>query len=109
MGAYLNPPDTSKEEWLAKNAKSVSRDELAKFLGEGWKDLPAGQLPVALVDNGAFSAAGIAYKEPELQVHLDPSDGRPMRYFLVEREKLYAVSNLKDYLPANPAKGRTDG
>ncbi len=59
MGKYINPRDCSKEQWLNANGKILT-DEAAvafQFTGE--------TLPVCWVNNGVFTAAGIAYDERE--------------------------------------------
>ena len=90
MGAYINPPNMSKEQWLSENATEVP------FVD--W-DLPDGHFPVVLVDNGPFTAAGIAYSKRELEEFTSPSDNRPKRFFIAPIEKLHEVSpELKQYM-----------
>jgi hypothetical protein len=82
----------SKEDWLLSNSLMVSSsppqwDESKKVL------------PVCLVNNGLFTAAGIAFSKDELQAFCVPSDRRPKRWFTVETEKLLEVEpSLKFYL-----------
>lgn len=92
MGAYLNPPTTTKERWLVDNAVFVKEPP------QSIDELPD-CLPVCLVDNGAFTAAGIAYNEQELKHFKDP-DGRRKTWFWAEIEKLKdpSISNLIHYL-----------
>jgi len=85
MGAYVNPTGMSKEKWLLKNAKEV-------HYPMKWENVPENFLPVVLVDNGIFTAAGIAYNEGELDAFQDPSDIRPRRYFLAPIHRLHEVS-----------------
>lgn len=90
MGAYINPPNMEKEQWLAENATEVP------FLD--W-DLPEGYLPVVLVDNGPFTAAGIAFSKRELEAFTDKRDFRPKRFFIAPINKLHEVSReLKGYM-----------
>jgi hypothetical protein len=97
MGAYINPANgMDKKAWLDENSygePSTSPPEDAKQ----W--MRADLLPVCLVDNGMFTAAGIAYSEQELNVFKTP-DGRPKIWYLVEKEKLLdpEVSTLAHYL-----------
>lgn len=64
---------------LEKYGREVTRSEIA---------ITDDSLPVVLVNNFAFTAAGIAYNEGEVRAFTDPSDGRPKRYFMVPRENL---------------------
>jgi hypothetical protein len=80
MGYYINPTNMSKEQWLRENGVEVPKP-IAKHH-------PAGdELVVCLVDNGAFTAAGIAYDDGERDAFMYP-DSRPMRWYLVKRELL---------------------
>lgn len=96
MGAYINSPDISKEEWLKNHAVEVSFDKMT------WKETPKGNLPVILVHNGFFTAAVIAYSEVEFDVFMDVEDKRPKRFFYAEECKLHTVSpDLHRYLVLN--------
>ena len=104
MGFYVNPPNERKEDFLSKNGTRVSE-------GLRYCDVPAGELPVILVDNGPFTAAAIAYSEREFQEFMDPRDRRPKKIFLVPIKKLVDVSGpafvtwARDngHIPASPA------
>lgn len=76
MGFYINPPDISKEEWLQERGRVV----MNTFT---WEDVLPNTLPVVLIDNGAFTAAGIAYSEKEFKLFTDPMDNRAKVIFLV--------------------------
>lgn len=83
MGLYVNPNGMSKEDWLESHGTEVSRDEAV---------ISDDSLPVVLVDNGPFTAAGIGHSERELSAFLDsPMDQRPKRIFLCARSDLEAV------------------
>lgn len=85
MGFYINPQDTSKEEFLEKHGSLVSNDLK-------WKDVPKGNFPVVLVDNGRFTAAGVCCEERELEEFLrTPNDYRPKKVFLVKIKRLLPV------------------
>lgn len=95
MGYYINPPNMEKEAWLKKygiNPGGVSHIANAKF--GSWKD-PKDRdlLPVCLIDNGKFTAAGVAYNEMKLRRYLMP-DHRPKRWFLVAIEDLLKIKAL---------------
>ena len=81
MGYYINPQDGStKEEWLKKHGREISPSEV---YGHDY----ATELPVCLVDNGDFTAAGIAYDEREAKAFLYP-DRRKKLWYLASREVL---------------------
>ncbi len=92
MGCYINPKDQSKESWLAKNAIIVVRDVVETF---DYND-SQGLVPVVLINNGAFTAAGVAYDADERDVFLAP-DLRERMYFLVEIDKVRTVSPYHIY------------
>lgn len=88
VGCYLNVLGP-KEAWLRDNAVPISREEAAKHAD--FDDV----LLVCLVDNGPFTAAGIAYREAERDEFVGvnrpaglPPDTRRRTFYLVERSKL---------------------
>lgn len=93
MGAYINPYNETKEAFLEREGTLIDRNVAAWHMDFHDKML------VALVDNGAFTAAAIAFDDRELADFTAPGDKRPIKYYLVPSAKLYPVSNLKDYLP----------
>lgn len=92
MGAYIDLANQTKEAWLRKNAIPVT--STPKTID----DVP-GFLLVCLVDNGPFTAAGIAFDERELQAFLSP-DGRYKEWWWAPKDKLMdpEVSSLHYYL-----------
>lgn len=88
MGVYCNPPDCSKEEWLETRAKEHDRQPT-------WPPAPGHSL-VVLVDNGMFTAAGVAYDEREWQAFIEPRDRRPKRFFTIETWRLREVVSERD-------------
>jgi len=82
MGLYIDPKDMSKEKWLEKhsvtllNNEQYTRDDV---------------LRVCLVDNGLFTAAGVAYDEREFEAFTDPSDHRDKIWYTVPKEDLREV------------------
>lgn len=87
MGYYIKPLDKTKEAFLWDHGELVSRDVVLSH------DLTGAKLPVALVDNGAFTAAGICWDRHEVEAFTRLSETRPILYFLVPKEV------LKPYLP----------
>lgn len=88
MGAYINPKDKTKEAWLKENAEVCKNPY----------NVPEGWLPICLVDNGLFTAAGIGYSQREVQVFMTP-DGRHKTWWMAKIEDLHLVSpELKNYL-----------
>ena len=86
MGAYINPPNMTKEEWLKENAAPIENPN--DF------DETQNMLYICLVDNGI----AIAHNRKELEVFSNPNDTRPKSYFVALKSELLKVSNLKDYL-----------
>lgn len=91
MGAYVNPPTGTKEDWLALNARELTRAE-AELHTDFENDLL-----VVLVQNAAFSAAGVAFSPGEKDVFLNTCN-REKRYFQAPKSLLLLASNLVDYL-----------
>lgn len=85
MGCYINPPDMSKEEWLVRNGKP--------FLGPA--KITQDTVPVCLVDNGIFTAAGVGFSEEEVEEFNNSSDRRPKTWYTVRREDVREVSDLE--------------
>lgn len=94
MGAYINPADLTKEQWLEQNHEIFQSYPPASF------DERPGCLPVCLVDNELFTAAGIAYDARELEAFTQPTDRRHKTWFWVNKEKLMdpEVSDLHYYM-----------
>jgi len=101
MGFYVNPPNESKEDFLAREGIKGPYD--LKFK---WDSVPEGFLPVVLVDNGPFTAAAIAYCESELEAFTDMNDRRPRQIFFVKIEKLIPVAG-RDFAEFAKAKALT--
>lgn len=89
MGCYVNPPDTTKEAWLVAHGRLLVC--AARSI-----DITNETLPVCLVDNGPFTAAGVCYNIAELEAFQYP-DGRPKKWYIVDRENLRTVSDLAHY------------
>jgi hypothetical protein len=93
MGAYINPVDETKEEFLLREGKPIYKNHAKTH-----SDFEEFFL-VCHVNNGNFTAAGIAYDKNERDAWFaDENDKRPSSYFLVPKERLLQVSNLQIYL-----------
>jgi hypothetical protein len=96
MGAYVNPSDQSKEEWLEENADKITKQE-AKEISENIKY--SEEMAVCLVDNGPFTAAGICFEEREFEAFSRADDPRPKLWFRAKTEDLLKVSDeLEKYM-----------
>lgn len=93
MGAYVNPETETKESWLVANGEPLAKAP-ERF------DAVPGMLPVCLIDNRIFTAAGICFDDGELEEFSRP-DGRPRRWYLAPVTRLLEVSGeLRYYLRA---------
>jgi len=88
MGFYVNPLNESKESFL--NREGMAVPDSPKI---AWDSVPKGYLPVVLVDNGMFTAAGIACGAAELDAFTKITDRRPRQIFMVKIEKLVQVAD----------------
>lgn len=84
MGYYVNPRDRSKEQWLAENGEPTN----------GPCEITEEHLPVVLVDNGPFTAAGVGFDAREIEAFTLPHDRRPKQWFKVPRSALIAVGAI---------------
>lgn len=96
MGLYVNPENETKEDFLNRVGKKV--DDFEEFK---WEECPKDHFPVMLVQNPAFSAAGVAYCPRELDAFRYQPDTRHRELFLVpiqEIENNTPPGSLKKYL-----------
>jgi hypothetical protein len=91
MGLYINPPDQSKEAFLAQHGEPCSMEHARRFAP--LRQFEGDKLPVCLIDNGGFTAAGIAFVLDEFEKFSRGSDRRRKQWFLVRKE------SLRPYLP----------
>jgi hypothetical protein len=85
MGYYVNPVGMSKEQWLAKFAIDEGNNPPSSV------SVFPDTLPVCLINNGFFTAAGIAYDDEELAAFADPTDPRQRRWYIVPKAELLKV------------------
>lgn len=87
MGLYINPTDGStKEEFLAKYGRQVAETTASVYLK--LNTTSSEMLPVVLVDNVLFTAAGVCDTLEEFNAFTRPSDIRPKKFYLVPRSAL---------------------
>ena len=100
MGCYVNPRAMSKELWLRQRAKLVGGVNIPGKENHvpSYASFAKGTMPVVLIDNAHFTAAGVAYNEAEYREFTDVSDYRPRALYEVSIEKLRTVSDIDDYM-----------
>lgn len=99
MGIYINPKNMSKEQFLLNHGEEVF-EITPKAI---WDKRPGGSLPVVLVNNGPFTAAGVCDSLQELSAFLHPGDHRPKTLFYVKIQHLLEGEVL---LPGDNARLR---
>lgn len=85
MGYYINPKVGTKEQLLY--SQGIRVETPTRIPEDNTKCY------VCLVDNGFFTAGGIAFSNSEIQAFA-PFDGRPKRWFLLDRQ--VAQDNCQD-------------
>ena len=85
MGKYINPPNQTKEEWLAVNRKSYF-DGVPSF-----DHVDDEMVLVCLFDNEIFTAALVVDNLRDYEAATDLSDKRFRTWFLVNREEAESV------------------
>ncbi len=80
----------SKEEWLEEHGALVTEEAFKSIQYDTLNNC----LPVCLLDNGFFTAAGIAFSAQERDVFDNPMDIRPKKYYLCNIDELLEVSDL---------------
>lgn len=85
MGLYVNPTNTTKEEWRLANARRATAEDItgAGFAGV----INEGRIPLVWMDNGPFSAVGVAFNQREAE-DFARHDGRAKLFFTVPRDSL---------------------
>lgn len=83
MGFYINPKDSTKEDWLNANGRRIPASNAMETIKGGT------EMPVCLIDNFAFQAAAIGFSEGEVHYFLNDNSGRPKQWWAVPNEKIY--------------------
>ena len=92
MGYYINPKNKTKEEWLLKNAQELTKKEAFYSIADNKIAI------LVWINNGPFTACGIAFSEDEFLAFTMESDHRPKKFFVIEREKLKEVVEDYEYI-----------
>lgn len=82
MGFYINPPESTKEDWLREHGEPLR--------GPKWPPAP-GKGIACLVLNPGFSAAAIVFDEQEFNEFSDAQDPRLKLWYQVAADDLLAV------------------
>lgn len=88
---YINPKNESKEAFLAREAKEISRDDFLAFSFAGSE-----KTVLCLVENVMFSACVVAYSREDAVHYAGIIDKRKKKYYLIDRKKL-DKSVVRDY------------
>lgn len=99
MGCYVNPNrGVKKEDWIKANGMYIS--DVNEY-----NDIPVYQglcrdncLPVILVNNGSFYAAGVCFDENEYNRFTLLPDPRPRSLYIVNKDLLKTVVDNPDYI-----------
>lgn len=102
MGTYINPKTGSKEDFLREHGLRVYSWTSVEQL---WETCSWDHRPVVLVDNGAFTAAGVAYCLKELRAFLNPRDPRTKTVYYCPIIKLRELIGLPQILIKHPTQG----
>lgn len=87
MGFYIDPKNGTKEDWLFEHALLLAGPP-------DWATVrQQSRLPVCLVNNGMFTAAGVCFS-PDEQDEFARPDRRPKLWFSVPIKDLYEVGAL---------------
>ena len=92
MGCYINPPDMTKEEWLKKYGQPTLLP----------CEVTQTHVPVCLVDNRMFTAAGVGYHPLEVNDFKEGMGGRKHSWWKVRRDDVRKVSDLLIFEERDP-------
>ena len=93
MGCYVEPESQTKEEFLAAKGRPITQEEAGDV-----KYFRSPELPVVLINNGGFTAAGIVFDEYEYENFSHPADYRRKQWYMVKTEDLFEVSKLRSVI-----------
>jgi hypothetical protein len=93
MGYYIQTDyNHGKAQEIAEKYNGV----LLASAPKTYEDIPAGKALIAVVNNGAFEAAGFCYDASEFACFTDPRDSRSCRYVLIDRDTAEILSGYKE-------------
>jgi len=103
MGCYINPACGSKESFLAQyhilaNNDSIKSGKIPTYL----EIISRNNLPVVLINNGPFTAAGVAFNEREYRAFTYAEDTRSRVLFEVPARDLLNVSDISGFVKFCP-------
>ena len=81
MGLYINPPQITKEEFLALYGNRVTVEAIQQFQFSPTSEV----LPCCLVDNGHFTALAVGFEKDETMRWFNAADHRPKKFYLVSK------------------------
>ena len=84
MGYYI-PNDKPISE---RGAEPISRPQ-------SFSEVPEGKALICEVDNRIFKANGLIYSEREFEDFNYPSDYRPKKWYLMDKEEAHKLSGYK--------------
>lgn len=84
MGYYIETTGPkNKANWLVQHARGTIVPQATPS---------ADSIPVVVMDNGPFEAAGIAFSSSELAAFTDPSDYRRKTIVMVSKEEVLKLN-----------------
>lgn len=86
MGYYIQTDsDKDKADWIRANLQGIMLTGCPNHVGEEY-------VPVCIVDNGSFEAAGIAFSRGEAEAFAGPSDDKRKKiWMIIKREHAIAI------------------
>lgn len=97
MGHYINPPDKTKEQFLEEHAKSVALPIVNAY--EYNADHHPTLVPICLIDNGHFTAAGVLMDATERRAFIEDGTGRPRKWYMCPIDVLDKRAGLGEKYP----------
>lgn len=92
MGYYIQTPGHKrKAEQLVSLHCGQIIPKPASF-----NDVPADKALIAVVDNGPFEAAALAYSESKFAAFTDPRDSRPQKFVLLDKALAHQLAGYEE-------------
>lgn len=88
MGLYI---ETSSEINKARELMMLHGATIWPHRFLHWSEVPMGKLPVVVVHNGSFEAAGVAFSPRELVAFTLPDDNRGKTILLMDQAKVFKL------------------